>query len=77
MKFLDVAKFSTLTPLSLLISCKLSFPVVGLEVSSLAYFGIESPNKICLWYLLHLSNTHSNSSWDLSSTSSVLSFVGA
>jgi hypothetical protein len=30
-KFLDVAKFTTLTPLSLLISCELSFPIVGLK----------------------------------------------
>jgi hypothetical protein len=29
-KFLDVAKFTTLTPLSLLILCELSFPIVGL-----------------------------------------------
>jgi hypothetical protein len=33
-KFLDVAKFTTLTPLSLLISCELSFPIVGLKISS-------------------------------------------
>jgi hypothetical protein len=31
-KFLDVAKFTTLTPLSLLISCELSFPIVGLKI---------------------------------------------
>jgi hypothetical protein len=30
LRFLDVVKFTTLTPLSLLISCKLSFPIVGL-----------------------------------------------
>jgi hypothetical protein len=35
-KFLDVAKFTTLTPLSLLISCQLSFPIVGLKISSLS-----------------------------------------
>jgi hypothetical protein len=29
-RFLDVSKFTTLTPLALLISCKLSFPIVGL-----------------------------------------------
>jgi hypothetical protein len=34
MRFLDVAKFTTLTPLSLLILCKLSFPIVGLKMSS-------------------------------------------
>jgi hypothetical protein len=31
MRFLDVAKFAALTPLSLLILCKLSFPIVGLN----------------------------------------------
>jgi hypothetical protein len=30
-EFLDVAKFTTITPLSLLILCKLSFPVVSLK----------------------------------------------
>jgi hypothetical protein len=39
--FLDVAKFTTLTPLSLLIACKLSFPIVSLKMSSFAYFDIE------------------------------------
>jgi hypothetical protein len=35
-RFLDVAKVTTnLTPLSLIISSKLSFPVVGLKMSSL------------------------------------------
>jgi hypothetical protein len=38
MRFLDVAKFTTLTPLSLLISCKLSFQIVGLKMSSLPTF---------------------------------------
>jgi hypothetical protein len=33
-KFLDVAKFTILTPISLLISCELSFPTVGLKISS-------------------------------------------
>jgi hypothetical protein len=37
-RFLDVAKFTTLTPLSLLISCILSFPIVGLASLSLTYF---------------------------------------
>jgi hypothetical protein len=30
-RFLDVAKFTTLTPLSLLISCKFSFPIIGIR----------------------------------------------
>jgi hypothetical protein len=33
-KFVDVAKFTTLNQLSLLISCKLSFPIVGLKIFS-------------------------------------------
>jgi hypothetical protein len=32
---LDVLKFTNLTPLLLLISCKLSFPIVGIKMSSL------------------------------------------
>jgi hypothetical protein len=31
-EFLDVAKFTTVTPLSLLISCEISFPIVGLKI---------------------------------------------
>jgi hypothetical protein len=44
--FLDVAKFTTVTPLSLLISYNLSFPVVGLEMSSLLTLALKSPNRI-------------------------------
>jgi hypothetical protein len=40
-RFLDVAEFTTVTPLLFLISCKLSFPDVGLKNFFLAYFGIE------------------------------------
>jgi hypothetical protein len=59
---LDVAKFTTLTPLSLLISCKLSFPIVGLKMSSLPTLAFKSHNKIVIWYLGNLSNIRSNSS---------------
>jgi hypothetical protein len=45
-----MAKFTALTPLSLLISCKLLFPVVGLKISSLPTFAFRSPNKIFKWY---------------------------
>jgi hypothetical protein len=45
-RFLDVAKFTTLTPLSLLISCKLSFPVTGLKMSSLPTLALKSHNRI-------------------------------
>jgi hypothetical protein len=52
-----VAKFATLIPLSLLISCKLSIPIVGLKVSSLPTLTLKSPNRILLWYLGNLSKT--------------------
>jgi hypothetical protein len=44
--FLGVAKFTNPTPLSLLISCKLSFPIVGLKMSSLPTLALKSPNRI-------------------------------
>jgi hypothetical protein len=37
------AKFTTRAPLSLLISCKLSFPTVGLKMSSLPTLALKSP----------------------------------
>jgi hypothetical protein len=72
-KFMDVTmwehctfdrflEFITLTPLSLLISCKLSFPIVGLKMSFLPTFALKSPSKIFMWYLGKVSNTHPNSS---------------
>jgi hypothetical protein len=45
-RFLDVAKFTALNPLSLQISCKLSFPIVGLQMSSLLTLALKSPSKI-------------------------------
>jgi hypothetical protein len=44
-KFSDVAKLTTLTPLSLLISCKPSFTIVGLKLSSLSTFALKPSNK--------------------------------
>jgi hypothetical protein len=44
-RFFDVAKFTTLTPLSLLISCKLSFPIVGLKMSCLPTLTLKSRTK--------------------------------
>jgi len=44
--FFDVAKFTTVTPLSLLVLCKFSFPSVGLKISSLPTFALKSPIKI-------------------------------
>jgi hypothetical protein len=44
-------KVCSLTPLSLLISCKLSFPIVCLKMSSLPTLALKSPNRIFFWYL--------------------------
>jgi hypothetical protein len=40
-RFYDVAKFTTLIPLSFLISCEVSFPTVGLKNILSPYFLIE------------------------------------
>jgi hypothetical protein len=47
---LDVAKFTTLTPLSLLILCKHSFPAIGLKTSSLSTLA-RTFKRIVKWYL--------------------------
>jgi hypothetical protein len=41
LRFLDLANFTSLTPLPLLISCKLSFPIVSLNMSFLCTSGIH------------------------------------
>jgi hypothetical protein len=43
-RVLDVAKFTTQIALSLLISYKLSFGIVGLKMASLFTFALKSPN---------------------------------
>jgi hypothetical protein len=62
LRFLDVEKFTNLTPLSSLISCKLSFPIVGLKMSSLPTLALKPPNRIFIWYFGSLSNRRSYSS---------------
>ena len=47
----DVAKFTTVTPLSLLSWCRLSFVVVGLKIFSLPTFALKSPNGNFTRYL--------------------------
>jgi hypothetical protein len=42
---LDVAEFTTINPLSLPISRKLAFPIVGLKMSSLPTLALKSHNK--------------------------------
>jgi hypothetical protein len=56
-RFLDVAKFTNITTLQLLNSCKLSFPIAGLKIFSLPTLALKSPNRIFVWYLGNLSNT--------------------
>jgi hypothetical protein len=54
MRFLDVSKFGTLIPLSLLISCKPSFPIGGLKMFSLPTLEMKPPTKIVIWYIGNL-----------------------
>jgi hypothetical protein len=44
-RFFEVAKFTSLTPLSLLASCRLSLPIIGLKMSSIPNFALKSPSK--------------------------------
>jgi hypothetical protein len=64
--FFDQAKFTTLTQLSLLLSCKLSFLIVSLKISSLPTFAPKSHNKIFMWYFRNWSDTCSSSLYKLS-----------
>jgi hypothetical protein len=45
-RLLDVAKFTILSPLLLLIIWRLSFPVIGLKISSLPTLALKSRNKM-------------------------------
>jgi hypothetical protein len=57
LKFLDVTKLTNITPVSLLISCKLLFLMVGFKMSSLPTLALKSHNRIFIWYFGNLSNT--------------------
>ena len=48
-RFYDVAKYTILTPSSLLSWCRLAFPIVGLKIFSLSSFALISPNRIFMW----------------------------
>jgi len=50
-RFFDVAKFTVVTPLLLLSSCGVSFPVFSFKIFSLPTFALKSPNRI---FKLHL-----------------------
>jgi hypothetical protein len=54
LRFLDVAKFASLTPLSLLISCKLSLPIVSLKMSSLPTLALKFSYGIFGIYQTHV-----------------------
>jgi hypothetical protein len=53
---------TTLTPLSLPASYRLSLPIIGLNISYFPTFSLKSPIKIFIWYLGNWSNTSSSSS---------------
>jgi len=65
--YFGMVEFSTLTLLSVLISCKLTFPIAGLEIFSLLTFEFKSYKKIIMWYFENFSNTRSSFSCKLSS----------
>ena len=44
--FFDVVKFTKITPLSLVILCKLFFPIVGLKITSCPTLALKSPNSV-------------------------------
>jgi len=73
---LQPLQFTTLIPLSLLISYKASFLIVGLKISSFPTFALTFPNKIFVWYFGNSLNTCYSSS-ELSFVSSLLSSFGA
>jgi hypothetical protein len=54
----EVFRCDNPTQSSLLISCKLSFTIVGLKVSS-SLLALKSPKRIFVWYVGNLSNTRS------------------
>ena len=72
-RFFGAEKFTILTPLSLPFSCKFSFPIVGLQISSLPSFALKSPNRIFMWHFGKWSSACSNFSQKLSFKSSLLS----
>jgi hypothetical protein len=55
LRCLGVAKFTTLTPLSLQILCKLSFQIVSLKMSSLPTFALKALNRIFKLYIGELT----------------------
>jgi hypothetical protein len=59
-RFLNVAKFTTLTPVSLLISCKISFPNVGLKISSLPTLALKFNNFFIIFreFIVHVLFPH-------------------
>jgi hypothetical protein len=65
------------TPLSLLNSCKLSFPIVWLKMSSMTTLALNCSNKMFIHYLGSLSSTCCNSLYKLPFTLSFLCSVGA
>jgi hypothetical protein len=67
-----VAKFTILTPLLLLSWCGLSFPIVGLKISTLPNFALKPLNRIFIWYLGNWSKPRCNLSYKMSFESSTV-----
>jgi hypothetical protein len=55
-------KVTTVTSLSLVVSCIFSFPIVDLQRSSLPTYPLKSRNSVFMWYFWNWSNARSSSS---------------
>ena len=76
-RFFDVVKFTNLTLFSLLLSYKLSFPVVGLKIFSVPNFALKSHKIIFMCHLEKWQNVYSNCLQNLFSGSSLSLSVAA
>jgi len=75
--FFYVSTFTILTSFSLLFSCRLSFPIVGLKIFSFPTYALKSHNWIFICYLGKWSKTCSKSSHKLFFESSLFFSLGA
>lgn len=72
-KLCHVAKFTTLTSLPSMSSCKLNFLIVGFEICSLPTFMLKSSNHNFKWRFGNWFSFSSISSWKLTFLSCLLS----
>jgi hypothetical protein len=74
--FFYLAKFTIPTPLSLLSSCKLSFPISSFKIPFLPNFALKSTNTVFKWHWGKWLNSYSDSSLKPPFELSLLSLIG-